>query len=132
MIAEIRDMWATALESDKYEQGQSRLTIVRPDGGERDCCLGVLCKLAVDAGVIKRLRIHPDSHHVIYGDESDESGSTLPLAVMQWAGLNVNNPAVTHADRSQSVAEFNDAVGSDGYVPHLDFPAIAALIREQL
>ncbi|TVZ01250.1 hypothetical protein EAS64_33770 [Trebonia kvetii] len=133
MKPEIRDMWADALESDEYEQGQDRLTIVAPDGSERDCCLGVLCKLAVKAGVIKRLRVRPDTGHVIYGDETDENGSTLPYAVMKWAGLDDNNPNVKYDNgRSHSLAEFNDATDPDGYIPHLDFADLAPLIREQL
>lgn len=43
--AEVYDMWATALESGKYEQGQEVLR-----EGNSFCCLGVLCDLAAKDG----------------------------------------------------------------------------------
>lgn len=130
MNAEIREAWATALESGEFKQGKGTLTRVDYDDSEKDCCLGVLCKLAVKAGIITRqVGI---AGRVLY--DYDEDSSVLPAAVMDWAGLTHHNPNVIDAGgRRHSVAEFNDAdEDPDSYVTHHTFPEIAKLIREQL
>jgi len=46
MKLEVKKLWIEALRSGKYEQGRGALN---KDG--KFCCLGVLCDLAVKAGV---------------------------------------------------------------------------------
>ena len=48
MNPEIRARWVAALRSGAYEQGTSRLR----DASDRRCCLGVLCDLAEQDGVV--------------------------------------------------------------------------------
>ena len=130
MNPEIRDLWADALESGEYKQGQFVLTRVLDDGSEENCCLGVLCQLAVKAGVIKRLKVEED-HSITYGTGLTNRMNSLPSAtVMRWAGLSNNNPIFEVEGRtyaSEAVSSLND----DDLNP-LTFPEIAKLIRAQL
>lgn len=92
---EVRDAWATALKSDEYEQGSRTLGQVSGTG-VKHCCLGVLCELAVQAGMLSK-RI--DGYSVVYvtpTDEDDEGERHIhgrdyvampPTSVWQWAGL---------------------------------------------
>lgn len=69
---EVQDLWIEALSSGKYIQGKGVL------GNHHNgfCCLGVLCQLAVDHGVIEYFG--PMKHHP-------------PKEVMDWAGLKTNS-----------------------------------------
>ncbi len=51
MIYERAMLLASELRSGKYKQGHDRLTTIREDGWEYDCCLGVACKVAIRYGV---------------------------------------------------------------------------------
>jgi hypothetical protein len=142
----IIEQWVKALESGEYKQARNTLQRVSPYAhAEEDpgfdpanstvgfCCLGVLCDLAVKAGIIK------EEEH---GDESLSNGkviryggseSFLPGEVMDWAGLNEHNPIVqyeaTDVDngtkyyRSARLADLNDVDGKG-------FGDIAKAIRE--
>jgi hypothetical protein len=113
MNPEIRAQWCAALRSGQYRQG--RLTLRRSDSY---CCLGVLCDLAVRAGVLDDATAGP-----IAGDEDagrmryDSRSRYLPPSVQKWAGLVSNDPVI---DAGRSLAEVNDA----GYT----FAEIADLI----
>jgi hypothetical protein len=126
MNPEIRDQWATALESGKYTQGTDRLTTVVTEDIKAHCCLGVLCDLAVKAGVI----LYPEtgydrdgSVYLKYGDEGQTA--FLPAEVQTWAGLDDNTIKVIHNNSKKSVDYLNDIMGRT-------FPEISALIRAQL
>lgn len=82
----IAKKWIKALRSGAYEQGQDML--VTPT--DQFCCLGVLCNLAVDAGVGKWVKGDVDSQGNEYGfvvTKSDASSYELPEAVRTWAGM---------------------------------------------
>jgi hypothetical protein len=74
MNPEIRAQWCAALRSGNYPQTQGQLRRTKPgDGAEPGyCCLGVLCELAVAAGIITRY---------------DGPQGYLPYGVATWAGL---------------------------------------------
>lgn len=77
---EIMQEWAERLESGKYKQGRGALR--RDDG--TFCCLGVLCEIAVEAGVI------PQPIQTVWtGGKFAYDGQTnlLPESVFTWAGL---------------------------------------------
>lgn len=40
--------WVEALRSGRFKQGKFRLTTIRSNGAEFDCCLGVACKVFVE------------------------------------------------------------------------------------
>jgi hypothetical protein len=108
----IADQWCDALESDQFSQGFNRLCDPSDPSNPRHCCLGVLCELAVKAGVI-------ESRHGIsfYGYPSKIFGKEvyyLPKPVMEWAGI-------TNTEEMYDLSKMNDN--------KRDFKAIAAHIR---
>lgn len=81
MNKEIAKQWAAELRSGNYTQGSSFLT-----RGSLDCCLGVLCKMAVKAGVIPEpIEVEEEQCKVLEYDCT--STADLPRAVMRWAGI---------------------------------------------
>ena len=131
MNTEIKARWVAALRSGEFEQGKEYLN---RDG--RMCCLGVLCELAVQDGVISKVGEGelPYLPYVDYGQGDEE---TLPPEVAAWAGLTGNgsqNPVIDPAgitglawlntERNPSLAELND-----GGTP---FGKIADVIDAQL
>jgi hypothetical protein len=116
MNPQIKELWCTALESGEYPQGKDRL-----EQSGKFCCLGVLCKLAAEAGVCERDAVHSYGS-VSYGREV----SYLPVSVMTWAGLAECIPNIDYKDgHTYGLAHLNDYEG-------LTFTEIATLIREQL
>lgn len=79
-------LWTDALRSDRFKQGIGRLTGITEQGEDKDCCLGVLCKVAVENGVV--VEVDRTGPYVSYGG----SYSALPFAVMDWAGLDSDDP----------------------------------------
>jgi hypothetical protein len=104
MNLQVRAMWAAALRSGDYPQGTGNL---RAYG--RFCPLGVLCELAVQAGVIPP----PTKGQNIwaYGADHGESRTSyLPDAVTRWAGLGDDDPAVlAPGGRFLPLSHLNDA-----------------------
>jgi hypothetical protein len=127
MKTEVRDLWADALESDEYKQGRHRLTTVLEDGTEEDCCLGVLCKLAVKAGVIPEpdTWTDPDNGRVMRQYGAEHVSGLLPTEVMEWAGLDSNAPFLADDGEEFGADFWNDTRGAT-------FKDLAAMIREQL
>jgi hypothetical protein len=126
---EIKERWLEALRSGNYKQGARRLR------GTDDtfCCLGVLCDLAEQEGVVTHEL--PESPNTSYAyayigtrafDEFEfSSTTTLPKAVATWAGLDSGNPSVVIDDEEErSLAGINDEGA--------DFSEIADLIEEHL
>lgn len=124
MEQEIADRWADALESGKYKQGKFLLN--SPEGF---CCLGVLCEIAVEDGVVEK--IDPDgSGYTRYhapGNPNNYDTAFLPDAVVEWAGVGHSN-----------IAFDVDLEGSGGWVTasglndtyNYTFAEIAELIRQ--
>lgn len=139
----IRDLWADALEDGNHMQTRGGLHMV-PDAEPRPlvqgevpdgkCCLGVLCELAVLAGVCER-RKESVGRWYEYGtpEEFGRAGAnsgTLPASVMRWAGLATSNPLL---DGGNAASTLNDTGPDRRYgIPErgpLTFPEIAALVR---
>ena len=122
MNKDVKQLWIEALESGNYNQGRNKLR-----QGDSYCCLGVLCKLAVKAGVTveaKNTKLHLRTSIYNYSGENEE----LPWEVIEWAGLEDANPCINKEyflDRQElTLAELNDGGRS--------FIEIAAIIRENL
>lgn len=116
MNLEIKVLWIHALLSGEYRQGQGTLK-QEADGVALHCCLGVLCEIAEQAGVVY-------SEPLLFGDEDspriqfvatenpeDRQSGVLPDAVQEWAGL--DSPAgvfyLTGAlNERESLANLND------------------------
>lgn len=105
MNPEIKAQWVDALRSGEREQGNGALN---RDG--KFCCLGVLCDLAARAGIVSGISgIGSRAHEVAYGNDYEharEAGNalTLPQSVMNWAGLDTDNPTVGREDFSYDTA----------------------------
>lgn len=121
MRQDIQKKWVEALRSGDYSQGKGKLK----DASGDYCCLGVLCELAVEAGVLpKPLEIGPESvdgPSYLYGSEN--TGSLLPREVSVWAGLSDNSPQVRDEHNQLPLTYLNDT----GH----DFETIAELIEKQ-
>jgi hypothetical protein len=99
------------------------------------CCLGILCEVAVEDGVIGRQV--SDGGSIVYVDSSRDEHQTmvLPEAVATWAGLEDENPHVDVTDfvvtiddedrNSASLSELNDYAGKT-------FSQIADVIEKSL
>jgi len=83
------------LRSGDYKQGRGFLHIL-PGAAEGDeyCCLGVLCEMAVEEGVVKKSTTRGEHSTAYYGSsDTDEAAVTgwynrvLPVAVVEWAGI---------------------------------------------
>ena len=146
MNPEIKTAWVEALRSDEYEQGTDML-VQWESGDLAYCCLGVLCDLAVKAGVEgvrfdsqlaqfeEYVPIYSDGSRADFDDEAEEEGldrdwlvkedEVLPSTVVRWAGLADDNPMV----EEKNLSTWNDgsSVG-DG----LSFLAIADMIERNL
>lgn len=99
---------------------------------DKYCCLGVLCDLAVKAGVVKSVLVSQDG---VYYDDHD---TLPPPSVADWAGIKVGggmmgslNPTVTLTDGClDNLANLNDRGHGDS--GPLTFGMIADLIEAQL
>jgi hypothetical protein len=92
MNPEIKDRWLRALRSGEYRQGRGRLKGTSTfDGSARYCCLGVLCELAVQDGVIPAPE--ETGPRSLYGSDGELTWSDLPTSVAAWAGLDDHDPA---------------------------------------
>lgn len=109
---DVKRLWIEALRSGRYPQGRSFLN---RDG--RFCCLGVLCELAVEAGVVERNQ----GASVSYG--TFNQGTLPPDVVLAWAGIDVltgvsqlimiggvSTPLYGHNDTGRTFAQIADAI----------------------
>jgi hypothetical protein len=78
MDATIKAQWVAALRSGEYEQGTGYLN----SDDKKFCCLGVLCELAAEAGIVRK-QIPTEIGPIGYGSET----GTLPATVKDWSGL---------------------------------------------
>lgn len=121
MKADIKERWLEALRSGEYVQGTG---LLRTED-DTYCCLGVLCDLAVQDGVVEWersvcLECDGDCDHWHVRAHS----GNLPQEVCEWAGLPNGDPAVNVDGTVQYLAELND----NGTT----FDRIAELIEQSL
>ncbi|HEY6018332.1 MAG TPA: hypothetical protein VIY48_00070 [Candidatus Paceibacterota bacterium] len=119
MNKEIAELWTEALRSGDYDQATGTLVSVDGSNGEivGYCCLGVLCDLAVSAGVAVEYEgpkkhvgeYDPTDPEDVYwtGVKYDSSDALLPMSVMNWAGMGANDGS--WGDSPDSLAVLNDA-----------------------
>ena len=128
MNAEVKEKWLKALRSGEYKQTRACLK-----NNEGFCCLGVLCDLySKEFNVPWEVEYEEVPHSLLvpyfYILKSD---STLPDAVVQWAGVGDENPRVfpeKYAEKEQNafyLSKLND-------VEQLDFNEIADIIEDEL
>lgn len=105
MKAEVKAEWLKRLRSGEYKQTGGVLHRIVGDDDRVDtfCCLGVLCEIAVEQGVVKSFDSLPENsdREVDYGlTKSDATTGVPPQEVLVWAevpkrqydsGLKVHN-----------------------------------------
>lgn len=122
MDTDVKERWVAALRSGEYTQAKGNLKVkLEGDGRYGHCCLGVLCDLAAEDGIIEPAVWVADTESytdedrasiasgtvsgpvsMVYRDNLDPTdvereywqGEVLPLAVQRWAGLHAQNPSV--------------------------------------
>lgn len=96
---QVRAEWVKALRDPDAQQTRNVLTRTsstedHPPPG--DCCLGVLCKIAVKNGIVQAKPIDGDGGYCVVGygvpdeavpESTHWSENYLPPQVQQWAGL---------------------------------------------
>lgn len=103
MKTEVKAQWLTALRSGDYAQGSQRLR--RLD--DTFCCLGVLCDLAVKAGVIPEPeRERGDRGSYEYG--ASGNAAFLPSEVARWADIDRWGQKHDGEDTSHDLVQLND------------------------
>lgn len=142
MNLDVKKRWIEALRSGDYKQTEG--TLNRND--ETFCCLGVLCELAVEDGVVtKKYDDMPAGiKDGVVGYRLTEVDFTqdemfrkyteydlLPRSVMAWAGLEAQNPDVEYHDPSSDYSQVT-CISSLNDEFHMNFEQIANVIEEQL
>jgi len=110
----VKQKWIAALRSGEYKQGKEALR-----RGEKFCCLGVLCVLAIKSGV----EVNVSSTRIDGADkyQFDGEGWFLPKVVQEWAELDSDNPS---DGLGNTLSNLNDN--------NVPFTQIADLIEEHL
>jgi hypothetical protein len=103
MRADIATKWIDRLRNGNIPQTSDALGT---KDGER-CCLGVLCDIAVEDGIIAKPTEFDGEPALKYADH----WSILPDAVMQWAGMASDTGSLRNTDSVYSdkeLTELND------------------------
>jgi len=143
MDPEKKAKWVAALRSGEYVQGRNLLEWRDAGGRVSNCCLGVLCRLAIADGV----PLDTVNRPAITAAETDAIGFldvlgrpnfySLPPAVADWAGLVDGSPAIPAAAVPDRLCPLNNR-GADIYLSQVNddeastFAIIADLIEENL
>lgn len=114
MNPEIKNRLISALESGKYKQTTGSLNrVAKPENAPVEigyCCLGVMCELAVEDGIISR-EVEGAFGHYGTEDEFEENlyGESMPpRSVAEWAGIGKDSDSSIYfdlTDREDSLSE---------------------------
>ena len=133
MNKEVKALWLDALRSGDYVQGKYALRTE----DNTFCCLGVLCDLAVKAGIQEDGTL-TDSRQTLHEgvtyqyDDVEGQGvanNMLPVKVAKWAGIDTPGslPRWFHGEQGEEFValwELNDEL-------NMSFGQIADVIEEQ-
>lgn len=127
MNSTIKAKWLERLRDPEIKQGRGTLK-AEVDGEMLYCCLGVLCEIAVEEGIIKESTFNEESNSYAYQNGVNTEGhpivefGVLPSNVARWAGFGGDvNPWISGAG---GLAAMND----DGK----SFNDIADIIEENI
>lgn len=135
MNKNIKDRWLSKLRSGTYGQTTGQLGVRTLDGQDSYCCLGILCEVAVEDGILKRNVSGTGS--IVYSspDGFESQTMVLPEKVVTWAGLGDENPnvdvtgfniTIDGEDReASSLSELNDYA-------YRSFETIADIIEDRI
>ena len=132
MNPDIKRRWINRLRSGADRQGSGALH--RPagttaSGAPELCCLGVLCEIALEDGIVTRELVGDAYHYADSRDPMDWGSGALPYAVARWAGLDSIDPVVKalHKTGNAPLSLLND----DVVVPY-SFPILSQAIEVSL
>jgi hypothetical protein len=114
---EIIKKWIEALRSGDYEQGKGQLKF-----GDKYCCLGVLCEIAVKENIIEK---YEHNNKSCYGEEHQLA--YLPKKIEVWVGLDYNPKIIINNNgynKEVSLVSLNDDYG-------YSFKEIADVLEKQ-
>lgn len=118
MNADIKKKWVDALRSGRFVQATRALS---PTPGKH-CCLGVLCELAIEAGInlpVDRLGGDGCARY-------NRAQFALPFEVVGWADLENTDPRLDIPGEGRlPLSQLNDDL-------HYAFDRIAEVIEQQL
>lgn len=123
MNPEVKEKWLAALRSGNYAQGKGVLR-----EGDGFCCLGVLCDVAINEGVLSPWTQNSITRSWKCGDDnSDEGYAITPRAVQTWARIDETGTfREDHTDENPGcLTMLNDFAG-------YNFAQIADVIEEYL
>lgn len=100
MKKKIMKKWVEALRSGEFEQGESYL-----DRNGKYCCLGVLCALAVNEGVV---RVSESAYTGTYDYGDCRMDGSLPKEVMKWSEIKTDMGVLASSGGKTSLATMND------------------------
>lgn len=139
MNEEIKAQWLVALRSGSYAQGSGRLVAQQGDYATH-CCLGVLCEVAVDAGIIKRAQGRAGYLEDLGDGTPIVQNAILPEKVRSWAGLASRSGSLPEEVAVETESDYLDEFDIDSYIDLAElndeagfsFEDIANVIEEQL
>ena len=125
----VKDIWVKALRSGEYVQGEGKLHYTSIEGNDKFCCLGVLCDIAYQQGIVERDYSQGDEPDEDKVHSYDSQECFTPTSVVEWAGLEKADPSVgslaEYGGRVISLVDLNDEF-------HYSFDKIADRIEEYL
>ena len=124
MNQEIKARWVAALRSGEYRQIKGWLA----DTKNGRCCLGVLCDVAAEDGIIEWQTSGINKKAV--GADSGSS-YTLPHDVMEWAALEDDDPESTETNTEEGGTMSLSALNDSSYL-QFSFDRIADVIERDL
>lgn len=129
MNPEVKALWLEALRGGRFQQGTEALCRQsKVDSLVRHCCLGVLCQLAIEAGVPVEVA-HYGGVALPIITTFDGAEGYLPKSVMKWAGFSDQSPLLAkHHPRFEGYL----ACSTANDILKLTFPEIADLVETNL
>lgn len=100
MNKDVKELWLTALRSGEYEQGHGNLR-----NGDKFCCLGVLCDLAVKHSGLPIEVMLANGRLMGY----DECFIYPPTSVIIWSGIESFNGRFTVNGKEDFLDVLNDS-----------------------
>lgn len=138
---EIKAEWLKRLRSGEYPQGRTEL-----NGRNGLCCLGVLCEIAAEQGIVRKESAAPGrpiAYITVADEDAPASEVWTPEAVARWAleessFVNLDGDqivdypwrtSITEYGSTVSLAQLNDRMEDDD-THAFDFHAIANQIEK--
>lgn len=123
MNPRVKALWLERLRSGQYQQGRVNLR----NADDEFCCLGILCEIAVEEGVIPAPSLSPEDSPVYrYGNRGRIT--SLPDEVSEWSGV-ARWGGLFNTVRINSYSYDNLAHMNDDGIP---FAKIADVIEKEL